>query len=289
MKIRRLPIPKFQSLEEEKAYWEARGPLAAGVRGVWHDRPLHSPTPETDDVIAKLLEMEAIGQYVKPGMDVLDLGCGAGTTLIDLCHKYDINALGIDSSKEMVELAVKQRAEWYIRSGSVFTQPQFICMDAREVEQKLFSISTGAYDIVITERLLVNIPALEDRRNLVAMIGRMLKPTGLYLMCENSKQGLEQINQLRYIMDLPEIRPPSHNTYMDENELDSYPEGVRLKEVVNYSGMYYFLSRVVQAYHSKLTGEPIKYTAAINQAALSMPEGLCNMKGQGRLWVWGRA
>lgn len=260
---------------------------AGNVQGVWHDRPLHSPTPETDDVIAKLLEMEAIGQYVKPGMDVLDLGCGAGTTLIDLCHKYDINALGIDSSKEMVELAKKKRAEWYIQSSSMRTLPQFLCMDAMKAEQKL--VGRGAYDIVITERLLVNIPALEDRRNLVAMIGRMLKPDGLYLMCENSEQGLEEINRLRYIMDLPEIRPPSHNTYMDENELDSYPEGVRLKEVVNYSGMYYFLSRVVQAYHSKLTGEPIKYTAAINQVALSMPEELCNMKGQGRLWVWEKA
>ncbi len=27
------PIPEFKTLEEEKQYWEARGPLAKGKRG----------------------------------------------------------------------------------------------------------------------------------------------------------------------------------------------------------------------------------------------------------------
>jgi len=34
-------IPEFKSLEEEKEYWEARGPLADGHRGTWNKPKLN--------------------------------------------------------------------------------------------------------------------------------------------------------------------------------------------------------------------------------------------------------
>jgi len=36
MKYKDEPIPEFKTLEEERAYWEARGPLAPGNRGRIH-------------------------------------------------------------------------------------------------------------------------------------------------------------------------------------------------------------------------------------------------------------
>jgi hypothetical protein len=59
MKYKDEKIPEFKTLEEERAYWEARGPLAPGNRG-----RIHKPVPgqQRNSFLAVRMTGKEIGQ-----------------------------------------------------------------------------------------------------------------------------------------------------------------------------------------------------------------------------------
>jgi hypothetical protein len=107
-------------------------------------------------------------------------------------------------------------------------------------------------------------------------------------MCENSQDGLDQINSLRQRVGLSGITPPWHNRYLRDAELEqaSFP-GTKLEGVNTYSSTYYFLSRIVNAWLAAQGGREPDYDDPINQLALRLPS--IGSLGQGRIWLWRKA
>lgn len=58
---------------------------------------------------AEKIRKQIVQTYVKPGMEILDIGCGTGSLLIDAA-KADANATGLDISKGMLAIAQKRIA-----------------------------------------------------------------------------------------------------------------------------------------------------------------------------------
>jgi len=261
----------------------------------------------TRDRIAKQLEIEAIAKYIKNGMTVLDVGCGDGETLISLCQK-DIWALGLDISVEMIELAwgrekrrnvnhslwgkslvmfrqgsildvINNEALWDIMGGDC---PAFAARLYRDPFQ------LGAYDLVYTQRCIINLPDWEAQKRAIANIAKCLKPGGLYVMLENSWDGLQQINDWREALGLYRIEPPAWNRYLRDDEVEDFANendcGLRLETIDDYSGTYYFLSRVVNAALVHDVGVEPDYDSPINKLALRLPN--IGLRGQGRIWLW---
>ena len=181
----------------------------------------------------------------------------------------------MDFSEQMIWTARRNREGEY---------PSFVVEDVKNI----LNIS-GSFDLIYTERTLINLQTWEEQRQAIVDIGALLKPGGLYLMCECFKGGLLDINKLRTAIDLPPISSPWHNRYLDENQvlssLCSIP-GLILEDRVDYSANYYFLSRVVQAYAAAQSGAEIDYNSPINQLALHLPSTVVNIRGQGQMWVW---
>ena len=80
---------------------------------------------------AEKIRKQIVQTYVKPGMEILDIGCGTGSLLIDAA-KADANATGLDISKRMLAVAqnrianngMKDRIPLYTRpdpAGRVLT------------------------------------------------------------------------------------------------------------------------------------------------------------------------
>ena len=245
------------------------------VLDFWNWRAQLGQEAGTKDLIAKELEIEAISAHVQDGMKVMDVGCGNGITAIELARRYNINLTGIDFAENMVE-AAKALAAGLTLKGSI----QFQVGD-------ILSLSglSGEFDLIYTERTLINLPDWFSQKQAIQNIIKILRPGGLYVMCENSHDGLAEMNVWRQRLGLAEIKPPWHNRYFRDGELnESLFSGAKLENIIYYGATYYFLSRIVNAWLAAQENKEPEYNALINQLALQLPP-LGNF-GQGRLWIW---
>jgi len=82
--------------------------------------------------------------YLKPGLKVLDIGCGWGGMALYLHEKYGVEVLGITLSEEQIKIA-QERAE----KAGVADKVKFQLIDYRKVEGKFDRIvSVGMYEHV---------------------------------------------------------------------------------------------------------------------------------------------
>jgi len=248
------------------------------IRAFWNKRAGMGLAAGSQDIILKELEMNAIAAFVKPGMSVLDVGCGNGVTVMEIARRFPVRVYGIDIAEQMVtaaENAAKKTTEKF--AGSV----SFAVGDITQIQRDI-----GTYDVVYTERTLINLQDFEAQKHALDQIARTVAPGGIYVMCESSKHGLQQMNSLRKQIGLPKIQMPWHNCYIDDKRImDISVQGLTLDRVEDFSSTYYFLSRIVNAHLAHLRGEEPKYDDAINTLALSLPP-LIDGFGQTKIWVW---
>lgn len=241
----------------------------------------------TRDRIARALEVETIAHHVRDGMAVLDVGCGDGETLCELARRFEIEAVGVDVAAAMIDRASPSATDAYWRGEFRYTAraPAFWVGDILHIVEW----NSGHFDLAYTERCLINLPDWETQKRAAANIARCLKPGGLFIMLENSWDGLQAINDMRERVGLYRIEPPSHNRYLRDAEVEAFATdngcGVVLEAIAEYSGTYYFLSRVVNAALAVAEGREPDYDSPINRLALSMPP-IAGLRGQGRIWVF---
>jgi ubiquinone/menaquinone biosynthesis C-methylase UbiE len=247
------------------------------VRDFWNSRAGLGQWAGSRDVMAKELEMEAIASYLRDGMRVLDLGCGNGITAIEMCRRFDVRLTGMDYAEEMVA-AARQLAD----GAGIKGRLDFQVGDVRKLE------ATDRFDVIYTERVLINLPDWPAQHDALRGICGLLAPGGAFVMCENSQDGLDRLNGLRTRVGLPKIEPPWHNRYLRDAELEQVAlPGVKLEAINDYSSTYYFLSRVVNAALAQQQGREPEYEAPVNQLARALPS--VGNFGQGRIWLWRKA
>jgi SAM-dependent methyltransferase len=253
----------------------------------WDERATLGPYAGTRDRIAKELEMRVIRSYVMPRPDrpfvVWDFGCGDGETLIGIAQEYDtperpVRGDGFDTSEGMLASALRSRG------CLTWSWPSFYRLDVRSEQPN----SIGC-DLAYTERTLINLASWDEQRQAIENIVGTLKPNGLYVMVENFIGPVMRLNAIRRDLGLPEITPPAHNLYLDEDVVGALRiPGADLVEVRRYSDVYYFLSRVVNAYQAAQRGEEPDYDSPVNRLALELPpwDEFIPHVGQGQCWVW---
>lgn len=247
------------------------------IADFWNLRAGLKERAGSNDVIAKSLEIEALAARLGDHLELAEFGCGNGITAVELAERFDLSIRAFDYSENMIEAA---RA--LARRAGVDGRVAFEVADIRDPPRL-----PARFDVVYSERLLINLPDWAAQAGAIRAMAGYLKPGGRLLLCENSRQGLAALNRLRDMVGLEAISPPWHNVYLDDAELAALEiPGCRLREVVPYSATYYFLSRVVNAWLAGQEGLPPAYDAPVNRlAALLPPWGDC---AQGKLWVFQR-
>ena len=243
------------------------------IRQHWDRQAALGPLAGTQDLIAKELEQRAIlaevGLAPRCNGKVLEIGCGRGETAIRVALRYRAKTiLAVDSSPAMIEAA---RTE----SMGAINRLTLGVGDALNPPE-------GPFDVIYTQRCLINLPTWELQKQAIDAIADRLVPGGAFLMCENSRQGLTSLSRARRWLRLEPLDSPWHNEYIDEARLLEVTR-LRLVRVVRFSAAYYFLSRIVNA---RLHREP-RYDSWINKLALRLPYWLFGTRwAQGRLFVW---
>lgn len=230
---------------DAKAFWEdqARN-FGEDITAVNFDRL-------SDDV-----EIPVFDELVADGLDVADIGCGNGRNIIELAAKRPSGRFaGYDFAENMVKVAEVRRQRMNL--GNL----RFATHDA--TADDVPPGTRGSFDIVIGKRLLINIkgPAkLQALRN----IHTMLREGGTYIMCECFVEPLDRVNKIREALDLERITVKPFNEYLTQGFLPDLERLFTIERVVDFASLYYFASRVFNAY---LSGGKPEYNAPINQLA----------------------
>lgn len=208
------------------------------------------------------LEIDALLKYIEDNKKILEIGCGNGYTAKEIIQKKKINLTAIDFSEDLIKIAKKQPL--YNTKGQVL----FDIGDAAKL-----NFPGESFDIIFTERCLINLLTWGNQKKALSEIHRVLKIEGFFIMLEAFTDGWENINKLREEFALKKIPQPSHNLFFEKEKLLKFmrPKFKFLKED-NFLSTYYFGSRVLYPVLLKLTmGKEPDYNSRFNGFFAEMP------------------
>lgn len=246
------------------------------VKDFWNDRSLLGTLAGTNDFVLTEIEQDFIVENVPNGSRVLDIGCGNAQTLLRLAQQNDCNGVGLDFSDALVDLAQSS-----IKERGLEGKIDIYCHQIPPIPATF-----GKFDVVLSQRCLVNLASAEEQREAILSIYELLNPGGVYLMIECSQEGLKNTNTLRRSLGLQSIEPPWHNRFFLESDVDSWQtESFIIKEMLHISSTYHFLSRVVYAALAADKGEELRYDSDINMLSRKLPPNVGEF-GPVKAWVW---
>jgi len=218
------------------------------------------------DDLARDLSIETILKYLSKGAEMIDIGCGNGYCTYQFANTEIAKIIGVDFSEDMIKNANEAKKIYPL---NIKRKIDFKKGDIRSLE-----FDNGSKDIVVTIRCLINVPMLEDKERAINEIMRVLKIGGLYLMCENTLQGLSLLNSLRQEFELPLIKARWHNSYLDEEWLNNVIKAnFEVLKVEHFASLYYLISRVVYAKFCSIESEEPDYNHPLNKIS----KKLCSM------------
>jgi len=116
-------------------------------------------------------------QRLPKGAKVLDAGCGAGVPVTRILNQ-SFKVVGVDFSEEQLRLAREQ-----------VPQAQFICQDMMKLD-----FPDDSFDAICSYYAIIHIPR-EEHRGLLQSFYRMLKMSGLMLLCMGAGDLPEDIEE----------------------------------------------------------------------------------------------
>lgn len=153
---------------------------------------------------------------------VVDLGCGTGT-LTELLYRKGYDMIGIDSSAEMLEVAMEKRA----RSGSEIL---YLQQDMRELE--LYSTVGTVISVCDCLNYLLE---EEDLAEVFRLVNNYLYPGGLFLFDFNTVYKYRQVIGDTVIAENREnCSFIWENYYHEEEEINEYDLTVFVQEEEEY-------------------------------------------------------
>lgn len=263
-------------LEDIKKHWEQWA--AAGGTDI---------TATTKTMTIKALEVSALhramvraGVDVNAELDVCEIGCGNGHNVVLLSSRLPAaRFLGVDYVEKMVvsarELAAKSGG------GRALT---FEVGDALEIG----AARPNLYDVVFTDRMIINLNTAELQRRAVHSLAASVKPGGLLLLVENFVEGHGTTNELRVALGLPRREPAPYNLFLKTEEVRAWGEqaGLTLSFIDDFGSLHDLLLYVLgPAARNGEVDYADPYVAAVTKLCLSRPElaPALGVVGQNRL------
>lgn len=115
-------------------------------------------------------------KYIKKEDKILDLGCGAGRTTFNLYKNGYKNIIGLDIADKLIDFAKSY-------SNKKNLNISFVVGDATKL-----NYSDNSFDVVIFSfNGMQCIPGLENRRNVLKEVYRILKPGGYYIFTAHDR------------------------------------------------------------------------------------------------------
>lgn len=179
-------------------------------------------------------EIELIKQRILPNTKVLDVGCGEGEGTLVYSTIAGVMIHAADFSETRLRKGAKTLKG---RENVVLKQVDFLAE---------YSLDDD-YDIIISQRFLINLMEWRLQCKVLLDLGAMLKPGGRLVLLEGSKQGVDSLNEFRAAWGLAPIPVKWHNLFLDDQVLIEFMQqgGFRLVEQDGL-GTYLLLTRGIR-------------------------------------------
>lgn len=173
------------------------------VLNFWNERASLGNLAGTNDFVLTGIEQSFLLDTVQNGSRILDIGCGNGSSLMNLINKKNCTGVGIDFSNEMVKLA-RQASEAKGLTENVEWHQRGVPPIPNEWDQ---------FDVAYSQRCLINLMNVEQQKEAVLSVKDSLKSGGIYIMIECFLEGAEETNLLRNRLGLEAMNAPWHNLF----------------------------------------------------------------------------
>jgi len=178
-------------------------------------------------------EINLIKSWVPRDAKLLDAGCGEGEGTLEYSrvaatvHAADFSATRLRKAEELLAKA----------SNVTFRLVDFL---------EDFTVDSD-YDVVVTQRFLINLMEWQQQRRVITRLVGSLKPGGRLLMLEGSQQGVDELNRFRAACGLPAIPIRWHNRFFGDDEMQNLvaENGWKLRVVAGLGG-YFLLTRGIR-------------------------------------------
>jgi SAM-dependent methyltransferase len=241
---------------------------------------------------AKRLEIGALARRLtqlfgnERSVNVLEVGCGNGINCVELAKAFPrMNLDGFDFIPEMIA-AARENA----RAAGVEKQIRLFVGNVLEVAA-VHGLDV-AYDVVFTDRCLINLNKVELQQNAISLLGDRLKPGGYLLMIENSDLAYGRQNRCRELLGLPPRSPASWNLFIDESKILSHAEalGLQLEDVEDFISLHdlvlYVLVPAINGGEVDYDHPLVQAATKLNLAMSAVDPGAFGSLGQSRLYVY---
>jgi len=237
----------------------------------------------------KTLEIDALDRRLRSlvksqdDFTILEAGCGNGMNCNELAKRYGCNVrfYGFDYLPEMV-LAANQNA----KKANVEKRARFVVADLLGLHSIIKINQT--YDVVISNRLIINLNTVELQREGIQILASKVRPGGHLLLIENSITMRNEQNRLRALLDLPARPVAPFNRFVTEDEIKSHLDaaGLELVEIEDFMSLHDLLLYVLIP---KLNGGHVDYEHPLvkiaTELSLKTNPNAFGSWGQNRLFV----
>jgi len=224
-----------------KEYWENQGKThKTSHEASWGDNYMIQ------------LEIDTIGQYLSPGMDVLDVGCANGFSTFHQLDRTPLKSIvGIDFAENMINQAHLAKNE-----RKLGNEISFEVGDVRALK-----FQDNHFDCAYTTRVLINLPSWDEQQRGILECLRVVKPGGVAIFSEAFWEPLMLLNALRALKQLEPLVEHDFNRYLKMKRLEVFLRELNLDyEVVDFSSIYYIGSRFLR----ELVTDPAAYPGYSN-------------------------
>lgn len=222
----------------------------------------------------KALEIDALRRAIARlhpeggALRLLEAGAGNGVNCIELAkHFPDAQFDGFDYVAEMVDAADKV-------IGDLAPRVRVFQGDVLKMSE---TPAIGSdYDIVFTDRCLINIRDLNDQINAISDLAGRLRPGGHLLMIENSTSTYGAQNNARVKLGLEPRTPDPYNLFFDEEAIFSRlgEMGLTMESATNFASLHDLLLYVlVPSFNGGTVDYDHPVVKAVTDFYLSLPEG----------------
>jgi hypothetical protein len=145
----------------------------------------------------------------------------------------------------------------------------FLVGDVNDLEN---AVGDSRYNVVLSDRCLINLVTIEQQTHAIASIAARIKPAGYYIAIENFIEGHDNLNTARATVGLPAIPVRWHNLYFREPDFRRAAEPFFGSIMFHdFSSSYYFATRVIYSAMCKMRGEEPDYDHEIHRLAVQLP------------------
>jgi ubiquinone/menaquinone biosynthesis C-methylase UbiE len=225
------------------------------IKRFWENQASNHQTSHTaswGDNFAIDLEIENIGNYIKEGDTVLDMGCANGfASFRQLEVRNPAKIYGVDFAENMIKYA-NQVLDAYPQKNRL----QFDVGDIRNI-----NFEDEMFDVVYTTRVLINLSNWEEQIQSINECMRVTKKGGVVVFSEAFWEPLVLLNSIRALKQLPSLVEHDFNRYIKKEKLENYFRSKNISfECNDFSSLYYLGSRFLR----ELITDPSKYPGYSN-------------------------